>query len=97
MNLLAKAGVTCDACGAPATHQIKDLHETEPVQDKDGQWWATWEPFGDLQAGCAEHPVEPAKHYKTGRTHVGELPIEVWNRGHMAAMAAQEVTKSVQR
>lgn len=69
----------CDACGAPATNSCRDLIEGEPEADTEGRLWATWEPFGDRQFGCDEHPVTGATYYKDGRTKIGLSGIEAWN------------------
>jgi hypothetical protein len=45
----------CEVCGAPATILVQDLREGEPVQDAQGQLWATWTREGPVHRFCEAH------------------------------------------
>jgi hypothetical protein len=47
---------TCDQCGAPATHMVRDVRDTTP----DGAQWKTYEPPGSCAAGVISTPCTRA-------------------------------------
>jgi hypothetical protein len=55
----------CDACGSLEVYYFyQDLEEKEPVTDRKGVLWATFEPVENSQHyGCIEHPVRGGRVY----------------------------------
>ncbi|HVJ72060.1 MAG TPA: hypothetical protein VM531_11245 [Sphingomicrobium sp.] len=43
----------CDACGAQATHAVRDVRDVT----EHGDMWRRFEPRGELRYGCDRHKV----------------------------------------
>ena len=56
---------TCEKCGAPATVELCDMREIEPVRAADGRLWAEFEVIG-LHSFCDKHARPPLIVWRSG-------------------------------
>ena len=71
----------CEICGKPSVGWGRDLQETEPVEGKDGQMWATWKPLGEPHWHCQEHEYKPKSKFLDDTWWYGPEPIWVEYNG----------------
>lgn len=81
----------CEVCGQPATVNLIDVKEADPIRDEQGIEWMTWKQDGPVHHYCDDH-------YRASKmTYRPETPesvrAEVTIQDHMAREAYSKMEK----